>query len=46
LFIQGSTRWLTIQHTNGADAVERLYGEIVAGRVDPRLGHIVSFSSI
>lgn len=46
LFIQGSTRWLTIQHTNGADAVERLYGEIVAGRVDPRLGHIVSFNSI
>ena len=46
LFIESSTRWLTIQHTTGAGAVASLYGELVAGRVDPHLGHVVSFNSI
>jgi len=45
LFIEDSARWLTIHHTRGASAVAVLYGEIVAGQVDPNRGHIVSFDA-
>jgi len=45
LFIEDSARWLTIHHTRGASAVAALYGEMVAGQVDPNRGHIVSFDA-
>lgn len=32
--------WLRIERTDTAAGVERLYGELLAGRVDPRVGHV------
>lgn len=32
--------WLRIERTLTATGVEHLYGELLAGRVDPRLGHV------
>lgn len=42
-FIESSTRWMMIRHTNGADAVRELYGDLIAGHVAPNVGNIVSF---
>jgi len=42
-FIESSTRWMTIRRTTGADAVRALYTDLVAGRVEPQVGNIVSF---
>jgi hypothetical protein len=36
--------WLTVQHHNGAEAVERAYAQVLAGRGDPRIGHILSLA--
>jgi len=43
VFIESTTRWMTIRHTHGADAVAALYGELVAGHIEPSVGNIVSF---
>ena len=43
MFLDDSTRWLTIEHTHGADAVARIYNELVQGQVRPEAGHILSF---
>jgi hypothetical protein len=43
VFIDGSSRWMSIRHTHGADAVAALYDDLVAGRVAPNVGNIVSF---
>lgn len=43
LFLDDSTRWLTIEHSQGADAVTNTYNELVQGRVRPEAGHILSF---
>ena len=36
--------WLRYENTSGAEAVESLYQEMLAGRVDPRLGHVCHMS--
>lgn len=43
LFMEGSERWLTIQHAHGATEVAEVYSTLVTGQIDPRLGNIVSF---
>ena len=43
LFIEGSERWLTIQHAHGATQVAEVYSALVTGQIDPRIGNIVSF---
>lgn len=43
VFVESTTRWMTIRHTNGAEAVRDLYGDLVAGDVAPNVGNIVSF---
>jgi len=35
--------WLQVQHHKGPDAVARAYAQVLAGRADPRTGHILSF---
>ena len=42
LFLDDSTRWLTIQHSHGADALSDVYMQLVEGRVRPEAGHILS----
>ena len=34
--------WLQVQHHSGLPAVEAVYGQVLAGRGDPRLGHVLS----
>ena len=37
--------WLKVEPTVGAVAVENLYQELLAGRVDPTIGHVCSMRS-
>ena len=41
---QASPPWLSTQHHLGADAVTTAYAQVLAGRGDPRVGHILSLS--
>ena len=34
--------WLTVEHHAGADAVQAAYMHVLAGRGDPRIGHVLS----
>jgi hypothetical protein len=43
VFIDGTQKWLTIQHTHGATEVSEIYSTLVTGQIDPRIGNIVSF---
>ena len=43
VFIESTTRWMTIRHTHGAEAITALYCDLVSGRVAPSVGNIVSF---
>ncbi len=43
-FASWSNGWLRFETTQGAEDVERLYGEMLAGRVDPRVGHVCRMS--
>jgi hypothetical protein len=43
IFVVGSSRWMSIHRTRGAEAVAALYADLVAGRVPPNVGNIVSF---
>jgi len=36
--------WLTVQRHTGAGEVERAYAQVLAGRGDPRTGHILSLA--
>jgi hypothetical protein len=43
-FIEGSKQWLRIEHARGADAVSDTYSQLVAGKMLPEIGNILSFS--
>ena len=36
--------WLTVEHHRGADAVQAAYAQVLAGRGDPRTGHVLSLA--
>ncbi len=36
--------WLTVQHHGGPQAVQAAYAQVLAGRGDPRTGHMLSMS--
>jgi hypothetical protein len=38
----GPQPWLTVQHHRGAREAEQAYAQVLAGRGDPRVGHILS----
>ena len=42
-FIEGSKQWLRIEHARGADAVSDTYSQLVAGKMAPEIGNILSF---
>jgi hypothetical protein len=42
-FIEGSKEWLRIEHSRGADAVSETYSQLVAGKMPPQIGNILSF---
>ena len=41
-FVEFSDGWVLIQHGSGPDAVESAYLELVDGRSDPAVGHVLS----
>jgi hypothetical protein len=41
---QSTPPWLTTQQHNGAEAVMQAYTQVLGGRGDPRMGHILSLS--
>lgn len=42
VFLADAPRWLTVTHSHGAPAMAEVYDDLVAGRVAPHVGHIVS----
>ena len=42
-FIEGSKQWLRIEHLHGADSVSDTYSQLVAGKMSPEIGNILSF---
>jgi hypothetical protein len=43
VFIDSSARWMSMRHSRGAEAIVGVYADLVAGKVDPSIGHIVAF---
>ena len=43
-FIEGSKQWLRIDHLHGTKAVSDTYSQLVAGKMSPEIGNILSFS--
>lgn len=41
-FAASAARWLRVERGSGWDAVQRVYVDLLDGRVDPRLGHVLS----
>jgi hypothetical protein len=41
-FCDASDAWLRIERSVGREALERVYADVVAGRSDPAVGHILS----
>jgi hypothetical protein len=41
-FSDASDAWLHVVRSNGREALERVYRETLAGRIDPADGHIAS----
>jgi hypothetical protein len=37
--------WLRVSQAQGAEAVERIYRELLEGRTDPQLGHVLSLAA-
>ncbi|MBX3589193.1 MAG: DUF2855 family protein [Ramlibacter sp.] len=37
--------WLTVQHHRGAPAVQAAYAQVLGGRGDPRVGHMLSLAA-
>lgn len=41
-FVEFADGWLQIEHGRGPEAVERVYRELLDGRTDPAVGHVLS----
>jgi NADPH:quinone reductase-like Zn-dependent oxidoreductase len=41
-YVEFAAGWLRIHHGAGPDAVQSAYGELVTGRTDPAVGHVLS----
>ena len=41
-FVEATERWLEVVHGSGPQAVERVYRELLDGRTDPSVGHVLT----
>lgn len=41
-FATRAANWISIEHGRGAEAISRVYAEMLAGRINPAVGHILS----
>jgi hypothetical protein len=44
-FVEWTDGWMKVIHGKGAESVERVYLELVNGRTDPSVGHVLSLRS-
>ena len=44
-YVEWTTGWLEVSHGRGPEEVERVYRELLEGRVDPAVGQVLSLSS-
>lgn len=44
-YVEWTTGWLKVVHGHGAQDVERAYLELLEGRSDPSIGHVLSMSA-
>jgi hypothetical protein len=44
-FVEWTNGWMKIVHGSGPEAVERVYRELLDGRTDPAVGHVLSLSA-
>ena len=44
-YVEWTTEWLEVTHGRGPEDVERIYRELLEGRVDPAVGRVLSLSS-
>jgi len=44
-FAEWTGDWLEVRHDQGPEAVERIYLEVVEGRTDPSVGHVLTLAS-
>ena len=42
-FSSDARRWMSVQESQGADAVVDVYAQLVSGSIDPAVGHVLSF---
>ena len=45
-FLEDSRRWLSVEHSTGADGIGEVYHAMLEGRADPSTGHIIAFNDI
>ncbi|MEQ8377668.1 DUF2855 family protein [Parvibaculum sp.] len=41
-FAKASARWIKVEHGKGEDAIARVYSDMLAGKINPAEGHILS----
>ena len=41
-FLGFSDQWLRVSHHHGSEALERVYLDVLSGRIDPQDGHVIS----
>jgi hypothetical protein len=42
VFFAGTSAWLTVEESSGVPATEPIYRELLEGRTDPAIGHIIT----
>ncbi len=42
IFFAGTSAWLTVEESSGVAATEPIYRELLEGRTDPAIGHIIA----
>jgi Protein of unknown function (DUF2855) len=43
-YVEWTSGWLEVRHDRGPEAVERVYLELLEGRTDPRVGHVLAMA--
>ena len=44
-FVPSISEWMKVVHAGGAAAVEQIYRDMVDGKIDPTVGHVLSLST-
>jgi hypothetical protein len=45
-YVEWATGWLEVVHGQGPEALERAYLELLEGRTDPSVGHVISLAAV